>query len=40
MYKNFLKLLFILISLSLISACGVKGKLEHPDEVEGKIYER
>ncbi|MCE2992642.1 MAG: LPS translocon maturation chaperone LptM [Alphaproteobacteria bacterium] len=39
--KEFFKIFLVsLISLSLLSACGIKGKLDLPDESEGEILDR
>ncbi|MDF3047770.1 MAG: hypothetical protein K0R73_888 [Candidatus Midichloriaceae bacterium] len=36
----FLKALIIAFSLLALTACGVKGKLDQPYEVEGTMYDR
>jgi predicted small lipoprotein YifL len=39
--KEFLKIFLIsLLSVSLLAACGIKGKLDLPDESEGEILDR
>ncbi|MCE2991814.1 MAG: lipoprotein [Candidatus Jidaibacter sp.] len=35
-----LKSLLLAFSLLALTACGVKGKLEQPYEVEGTLYDR
>lgn len=40
MNKTFLKLAVVVLAISLVASCGLKGKLNHPDEVEGTIYDR
>lgn len=38
MFKYFSKVALLLLTAYALTACGIKGKLDLPDETEGEIY--